>query len=240
MTGTFSLWTQEVELKTWNFMNTVLVNEAVWPFWVLVILCGELIALIRMLGSVPSEKTRRIVILGSKASGKTTLWNQLRNRNIGYDYVASQQAKVESFYVTYGDHSVKVLATKDIGGDDLYVKYYEDLINKDGTFIYFLIDLSRLQETKQEVRSRFQVISKCIKDKKLKNCGFKILATHYDLYHGNSKNPEDAAKACVLQCLTDKRIKNCSLKIDLDHIMVVNLLSSSYIDKIKKEITRER
>ena len=221
-------------------MNVFLVIEAIWPLWLIGLLCGGLLTLFAAgLASIPNVKTRRIVILGSTLSGKTTLWNQLRDRNVGYDYVASQQAKVESFLVRAGDCAVKVLATKDIGGGDLYVKYYEELINENGTFIYFLIDLTRLQETEQEVRSRLQLISKCMKDKKLEDCGFKILATHFDLYHGKNGNTEDAAKADVLSCLTDKKIKNCSLNIDLDHIMVVNLLSSFYIDKIKKEITQE-
>lgn len=220
-------------------MNVVLVVEAIWPLWLIGLVIGGLLTLFVGLACSPDDKTKRIVVLGSTLSGKTTLWNQLRNRGVGYDYIASQQAKVESFWVKSGDHSVKVLATKDIGGGDLYVKYYEDLINENGTFVYFLIDLTRLQETKQEVRSRLQLISKCIKDKKLENCGFKILATHFDLYHRKNGNTEDAAKADVLSCLTDKKIKKCSLDIDLDHIMVVNLLSSSYIDKIKKEITQE-
>lgn len=224
-------WTKNIEL-----MNIVLVIEAIWPLWLICVLFGGIGTLFAAgLACIPSTKTRRIIILGSTASGKTTLWNQLRNRNVGYDYVASQQAKIESFLVKYGDHSVKVLATKDFSGGDLYVKYYEDLINENGTFIYFLIDLTKLQETKQEVRSRLQFISKCIKDKKLENCGFKILATHFDLCH----KTEDAAKADVLSSLTDKKITKCSLNIDLDHIMVVDLLSSFYIDKIKKEITLE-
>ena len=105
-----------------------------------------------------------------------------------------------------------------------------------------MVDLTRLHETKQEIRSRLQVISKCIKDKKLLNCGFKIIATHFDEYDKNNHyllEKTKKAKAEVISVLTDKKIINCSLKIDLDHIMVANLLNKYYIDIIKKEIAQE-
>lgn len=189
----------------------------------------------------PNEKTKRIIILGSKAAGKTTLWAQLRGRKVGSDS-ATQATKIDSFDVQSGGHVVKVQKTMDIGGGDLYVtSYYKELINEDGTFVYFLIDLMNLDETNQEVRSRLQLISKIIKDKKLKDCGFKILATHYDKYQNKYftayDNVEGKAKSEIQRRLND--IKNCSLKIDWDHIMVVNLLSDYYIQKIKKEITLE-
>lgn len=108
----------------------------------------------------------------------------------------------------------------------------------------FLVDLTKLQDAKQEIRSRLQLISKCLKDKKLKDCGFKIIATHFDEYEKSKENQEymvvrDAAINDVLKSLTDKKIKNCNLNIDINHIMVANLLDSLYIDEIKSEITRE-
>lgn len=124
----------------------------------------------------------------------------------------------------------------------MFVRYYNELISENGTFVYFLVDLTRLHETKQEIRSRLQVISKCIKDKKLLNWGFKIIATHFDEYDKNNYNlleKTKKAKAEVISVLTDKDIKNCSLKLDLDHIMVANLLNKYYIDIIKKEIAQE-
>lgn len=228
-------------------MNLFLVIEAILPVWLIWVLGGSLISvllcLLVSLDSSPSEKTRRIAILGSTASGKTTLWNQLRGQRVLHEYIASQQEKVDSFSVRSGDHFVRILATKDIGGADLHVKAYEDVINDHGTFVYFLIDLMTLEETKQEIRSRLQFISQIIKNKKLENCGFKILATHFDIYQKQfwrtPDSAESSAKANILNCLTGKKIKNCSLNIDLDHIMVVNLLDNTYIEKIKKEITLE-
>ena len=223
-----------------------IVNEAILPVWLLWVLGGSigsiLVAIFCGLSSSPDEKTKRIVVFGSKASGKTTLWNQLMDKKVVTEYRTTDQEKIESFNVFANNHYVKVLATKDIGGGDMFVRYYNELISENGTFVYFLVDLTRLHETKQEIRSRLQVISKCIKDKKLLNCGFKIIATHFDEYDKNNYNlleKTKKAKAEVISVLTDKEIKNCSLKIDLDHIMVANLLDKSYINSIKKEIAQE-
>lgn len=223
-----------------------IVNEAILPVWLLWVLGGSigsiLVALFWGLSSSPDEKTKRIVVFGSKASGKTTLWNQLMDKKVVTEYRTTDQEKIESFNFFANNHFVRVLATKDIGGGDMFVRYYNELISENGTFVYFLVDLTRLHETKQEIRSRLQVISKCIKDKKLQNCGFKIIATHFDEYDKNNYNlleKNKKAKAEVISVLTDKEIKNCSLKLDLDHIMVANLLDKSYINSIKKEIAQE-
>ena len=222
-----------------------MVNEAMLPIWIIAMMFGGLSALLIGLASSPNEKTRRIVILGSSMSGKTTLWNKLKNRKVGYDYVPTPgQTAIDSFKVKYKDHEVRVLATKDIGGSDAWVKFYDELITEDGTFIYFLVDLTKLSDAKQEIRSRLQLISKCIKDKKLNYCGFKIIATHFDEYEKSKENQEymvvrDAAINDVFKSLTDKKIKNCNLNIDIKNIMVANLLDSHYIDEIKSEITRE-
>ena len=223
-----------------------IVNEAILPVWLLWVLGGSigsiLVAIFCGLSSSPDEKTKRIVVFGSKASGKTTLWNQLMDKKVVTEYRTTDQEKIESFNFFANNRFVRVLATKDIGGGDMFVRYYNELISENGTFVYFLVDLTRLHETKQEIRSRLQVISKCIKDKKLLNCGFKIIATHFDEYDKNNYNlleKNKKAKAEVISVLTDKEIKNCSLKIDLDHIMVANLLDKSYINSIKKEIAQE-
>ena len=194
-----------------------------WLLWVLGGSIGSiLVALFCGLSSSPDEKTKRIVVFGSKASGKTTLWNQLMDKKVVTEYRTTDQEKIESFNFFANNHFVRVLATKDIGGGDMFVRYYNELISENGTFVYFLVDLTRLHETKQEIRSRLQVISKCIKDKKLQNCGFKIIATHFDEYDKNNYNlleKNKKAKAEVISVLTDKEIKNCSLKLDLDHIL---------------------
>ncbi|WP_337582068.1 hypothetical protein [Prevotella pectinovora] len=237
----------------------VIVYEAALPLILIAVLIGSFFIFLMSLSDSPNEKTKRIVILGSSMSGKTTLWKQLKDRLVGYDdhistsgkaVIASDEyrttglATIDSFKVKYKENEVRILATKDIGGGDLWVKYYDELITEDGTFIYFLVDLTKLQDAKQEIRSRLQLISKHIKDKKLSNCGFKIVATHFDEYEKKMEGQDymtvrDKAINDVLKSLADKKIKNCALNIDIKHIMVANLLDSFYISEIKREITQE-
>lgn len=237
----------------------VIVYEAVLPLILIAVLIGSFFIFLMSLSDSPNEKTKRIVILGSSMSGKTTLWKQLKDRLVGYDdhvstsgktVIASNEyrttglATIDSFKVKYKENEVRILATKDIGGGDLWVKYYDELITEDGTFIYFLVDLTKLQDAKQEIRSRLQLISKHIKDKKLSNCGFKIVATHFDEYEKKMEGQDymtvrEKAINDVLKSLADKKIKNCALNIDIKHIMVANLLDSFYISEIKREITQE-
>lgn len=237
----------------------VIVYEAALPLILIAVLIGSFFIFLMSLSDSPNEKTKRIVILGSSMSGKTTLWKQLKDRLVGYDdhistsgkaVIASDEyrttglATIDSFKVKYKENEVRILATKDIGGGDLWVKYYDELIKEDGTFIYFLVDLTKLQDAKQEIRSRLQLISKHIKDKKLSNCGFKIVATHFDEYEKKMEGQDymtvrDKAINDVLKSLADKKIKNCALNIDIKHIMVANLLDSFYISEIKREITQE-
>ena len=237
----------------------VIVYEAALPLILIAVLIGGFLVFLMSLPDSPNEKTKRIVILGSSMSGKTTLWKQLKDRLVGYDdhvstsgkaviasgeYRTTGLATIDSFKVKYKENEVRILATKDIGGGDLWVKYYDELITEDGTFIYFLVDLTKLQDAKQEILSRLQLISKHIKDKKLSNCGFKIVATHFDEYEEKMEGQDymtvrEKAINDVLKSLADKKIKNCALNIDIKHIMVANLLDSFYISEIKREITQE-
>ena len=60
-----------------------IVNEAILPLWLLWVLGGSLlVGLFCGLLSSPDENTKRIVVFGSKASGKTTLWNQLMDKKV--------------------------------------------------------------------------------------------------------------------------------------------------------------
>lgn len=217
-------------------MNVI---EAIWPLWIIWLLAGGVITglLCGMLSS-PDENTQKIVILGSSGAGKTTLWDKLRGKISHTSYYQTNQESVDSFSITVAGKTVRIPKTRDIGGNDFAVQYYKDLINEDGTFIYFLVDLTKLDVTEREIRARLQVISKILKDKKLEKCGFKILATHFDEYsRKKSTRPEDAV-AEVQKCLSN--IKNCSIKIDIDHIMAVDLTKGYYVDKIKKEIVLEK
>lgn len=108
-----------------------IVNEAILPLWLLWVLGGSLlVGLFCGLLSSPDENTKRIVVFGSKASGKTTLWNQLMDKKVVTKYRTTDQEKIESFNVFANNRYVKILATKDIGGGDMFVRYYNELISE--------------------------------------------------------------------------------------------------------------
>ena len=93
-----------------------IVNEAILPVWLLWVLGGSigsiLVGLFCGLLSSPDDNTKRIVVLGSKASGKTTLWNQLMDKKVVTEYRTTDQEKIESFNVFANNRYVKVLATQ--------------------------------------------------------------------------------------------------------------------------------
>src|SRR5574344_2467765 len=186
----------------------------------------------------PTFMTQNIVILGSKGSGKTTLWNQLRGRITDTKYTPTGYDNINCFIIRGPKNIVVVSSTKDLGGDDIWINldYYEKLINRDGTFIYFLVDLTRLEETKREVRARIKKISTIINDKKLKNCGIKILATFYDKYRQNTLEP---AITYITKILNLKPDNNSKVKLS-DRILTVNLLDNNDIEIIKNEIINRK
>ena len=138
-----------------------------------------------------SEKTRCIAILGMKGAGKTTLWNALRGK-LNVEYEPTFEEEIKEFKIQVENREVGIATTKDIGGDYQFVKGYGELI-KDGTFIYFLIDINELnikgkelEEKRLNVRSRLDKILKLVTGENgKKNCGIMIFATHKDVFLDN-------------------------------------------------------
>lgn len=187
-----------------------------------------------------TAKTKRIIILGSKGSGKTTLWNQLQDKIQTSSPDPTDISNIESFRIAANGRTVKVPSTKDIGGGNDWVTSYENIINKDGTYIYYLVDLLNLHEKQMalEIRARLTKISYIIKDKRLMNCGCKILLTNKAAYDKEHKakfgSPLEHAKNMLELNKLDK--KKLSFSIN-DMMIPVELTNSADIEKIKKEIT---
>lgn len=196
------------------------------------------VGVVALLASKPSKDTKHLLILGSKGAGKTTLWNQLHKFSRSQDNAPSDYKNIKSFDVVSNERKLRISSAQDIGGDDLYVtNKYEDLIKEDGTFIYYLVDLTKLSDFRNETRSRLQKISYIISEKKLMNCGCKILVTHLDEYEKSGH--QESAKEYALRTLDLKSIKNIKIKID-ESILPVNLLDKYDIEKIKREIIENK
>lgn len=196
--------------------------------------------LIKLKGKI-FDKTTNVIILGSKGSGKTTLWLQLQDKFTDKESVKNtDQEIIESFSINVDKKSVKVSSTKDFGGDDFWVEYYNEIINTDGTFIYFLVDLLRVEETKEEVRARLVKIVNVIREKGLKDCGCKILATNYAAYQTRGMlKSKGSPQEYVKKTLNINTSRLINLKLD-SLIMAVELTDSADIEKIKKEIVGGR
>jgi ADP-ribosylation factor family. len=187
----------------------------------------------------PSRKTRRIVILGLKAAGKTTLWNSLRER-LDVLPESTSLENVESFTVKNGDTSVDIAATKDIGGGDSFVPHYDELI-KDGTLIYFLVDLNTIAKYKDDISDRlykvFDVLAGGNGGSKKNDCIVQILATHKDTFLSNAVRhmPDSEIIEHIINKLDLTSVDGVPSDIGV-YVKPINLLSSQNIQEIKNDI----
>ena len=84
----------------------------------------------KKLSSKPTPETKSIVILGSKGAGKTTLWNGLQGKMNPTNYESTGEEEIKSFvFESDSGKEIMIQNTRDYGGDDIWVEYYENLIN---------------------------------------------------------------------------------------------------------------
>lgn len=190
----------------------------------------------KLWGTKPNIKTKSIVILGTKASGKTTLWNRLKGYKFSGEYKVTALDKVEKFIIEKAGKAVEIESTKDIGGGDSWVTEYDKIIKKD-TFILYLVNATDLIEKAgaQPVRSRIQKIQNIIYNNRLENVGFRIYITHTDKFLEKNPDMTDAMLIIVMKKYLD--LESIKVKNDVKYeYTAVNLISDSDIDTIKKDI----
>ena len=86
-----------------------------------------------------------------------------------------------------------------------------------------------------EIKARLMKISSIIKEKKLKDCGCKLLLTNKKIYEKQYESKYGSPLKYTQDTLKFNH-KGLSIKID-DFMMAVELTDSTDIDKIKEEIT---
>lgn len=195
-------------------------------------LLGGLIGL--LIGALAPEDASRIAIFGSKGSGKTTLWKQLKGEleNKEYELTYGKQ-KIDSFSIQYKGKTKTIEKSADFSGADDMVKLYHEII-EEGTFIYYLIDLTKLKEFKRETRARLQVISKITKEKKIeKNAGLRLIGTHYDDYRRKTGKSKDQARIDLVEVLKLNDVKDVVLD---DVILIAELTNKDDINQILDQI----
>lgn len=194
--------------------------------------------LIKRRSSVPNKKTKNIIILGCKESGKTELWSRLGADLKESSKNRTSQQTVSEFTISKNEKTITISETKDIGGGDDWVSTYDELISK-GTFIYYLINGHEFEKKSsfKEVKSQIEKISRCINGKE--NCGLKILITHFDEINITEQELKQKIKQKLENKITNIILKGVKQKITqfLDNnVDFVNLLDEKDINKIKDEI----
>ena len=125
------------------------------PFWLIPILAGLFgglgsFVIGAIIGVLLPSKACSIAILGSKGAGKSTLWEQLQGIFADENYRPTVGIEnVNQFTINYDGKEKVIAKSKDFGGGDDVVKYYGEVITE-GTFIYYLINLTSLEEFKRE------------------------------------------------------------------------------------------
>jgi len=190
-----------------------------------------------VIGILEPSDACSIAIFGSKGAGKSTLWQQLQKSFSDNNYHTTLGVEdVNEFSINYNGKTKRISKSKDFGGDDNLVKEYGNIIFP-GTFIYYLINLTTLQQYKKETRARIQAISKVIENKGLKeHVGFRLVATHYNEYL--IRHPESGlagARADLINTIGIKDIKDVNIE---ESVMVAELTDIKDINQFFEQIVK--
>ncbi|MBQ0015967.1 MAG: hypothetical protein KBT04_03160, partial [Bacteroidales bacterium] len=138
-------------------------------------------SILSKLSKEPTPETRSIVILGHLGAGKTSLWNRLQNKPLDGYKSTIMQMNISAFQLNLDGKKVTIKDTHDVGGgNEAVCENYETVLKDDGTFIYYLIEYCKIEEFQKDIRAQFQKITEILRNKKLKNWGFKIILTNFD------------------------------------------------------------
>lgn len=190
----------------------------------------------RHIKTKPTPETRSVAILGHVGAGKTTLWKRLRDEPFGGEYHStSSPTSISEFKIRVDDKEVIVKDTKDVGGGNDAAEMNYNEVLEDGTFIYYLIELKRMNEFINDIRAQVQKIAGYCDG--FKNFGFKVIFTNFD-----------RTKTITKQEVTDhflklnlKEVKGLGARFakyvkNYDGYNVLNIFNDEEIVLIKKEI----
>lgn len=184
-------------------------------------------------GNVTS-KTRRILILGPKGAGKTTLWKMLKGDTVtrGSTFPTVKETHYNSFLL--GNKTI--IDPIDIGGDKIFQN--EDTMKellKSNTFIFILFDIQNLsnKKGKEYLEMLLCCILKYVNDhrEELENIGLNLVATCCDKYNGDIPVKEYVNKNLpqIVKIFLKKTDSSQNIKVG-------DLFDGILFDEIKKEI----
>lgn len=181
-----------------------------------------------------TSKTKRIVVLGPKGAGKTTLWKMLKGDPVtkGSTYPTIKETRYNSFMLG----GKKIIDPVDIGGDKIFQN--EDTMKellKSNTFIFILFDIQNLSNKKEKeyLEMLLCCILKYVNDhrKELENIGLNLVATCCDKYNGDIPVKEYVNKNLpqIVKLFLKKTDSSQNIKVG-------DLFDGILFDEIKKEI----
>lgn len=176
--------------------------------------------------------TKKVVIMGTRGAGKTTLWKRLR----GEDYENIRQTtaeEVKEFTIkTKSGREIRVAKTKDYSGSEEYITQFKDLI-EDNTFVILLVDLNNFtEEAKGQILGSLNMIVRTMKGRNEKGDGLKLIATNFWKYSASGNKSKEDARVDVRNFLGRGKLERYLVK----DIEVVDLRCSTDIERIKEEI----
>ena len=187
-------------------------------FWFLPLLfVGGLIGGALLSSDTTKLEGNSIAVLGMKGSGKTTFLHNISDGKIATGEGTSRN-KYDSFYVKFGDKTMKIKPGDDIPGGDDFVRSYEEMILKsDICFFVFnaYLYLNNEKYRKETNMRMFHIYDKIQKkNPDVMNKKYAIIATHLDKLPDEGKNALDDIR---------KIIKN-------DKLMRIKLLDETLIN----------
>lgn len=145
-----------------------------------------------------------VLILGYKGSGKTTLWRQLQGviSNTDEYKTTLMYENIEGFSFECEGKLRRILKSKDFSGSDdmlgnpVFECQLSEILQKD-TFIYYLIDLNKLnEESEDDILCRIEKICSIVREKlRIKDpVRIMFVGTHLNQYLSDNpdKNVHDA------------------------------------------------
>lgn len=150
---------------------------------------------IRKLIKIPKD-TKGICIIGTVESGKTTLFEKITKLDLGSKSGGGTAKRdVKEVTIKIGERKIKLKESTDIGGGDLYVKEYDELI-KDKDFVFIVFNLSHLMNSEKvknkdkilDFQSRLLYLSK---NELLEKKRYIVIGSHLDCIKGKDAEIEN-------------------------------------------------
>lgn len=154
-----------------------------WPIGAII---AALIAWVlkKLFDTEPNGEMRRVLILGTAGSGKTTLWGHLRGDREGAVSKTTIGDKIGTFEFAKNakGEPIYIEKTEDVAGMEEFVRHWKSKI-QDDSFLLFVFDVRELDaESKvKAIKTRLRVIAEVIKEKGFKNIGMYWVGTHLDM-----------------------------------------------------------